>query len=329
MRKINYDKVAERYDDDWSGLYTTARKHAIEQISQQHAISRRAVDTIDLGIGTGNTLVDLRDRIRLGQCTGLDLSQGMLDRAARKLDGSVRLIRDDALRAPAHVEVRSQDLVLCHFILSFFDVDRLLVTAFELLRPGGYLSVATSTRSSMSEIHQGRFKRVSRLLGIGRSLEKSSNPADHGDCLNKIAAAGFEIVSACAHRQPICYRSFRDVEAWGVDSGWLVNTHDARLGLRIAGGRLLFAMAQALMLPPYPIHATSEISIVLARKPLSETRDEIAVTPEVQRLRGSAVETAWPGLGGRFSPSGHAAAPPGAGAGGSRGTAHRYRARRR
>jgi ubiquinone/menaquinone biosynthesis C-methylase UbiE len=267
VRNINYDKVAIHYDGDWSGLYTSARAAAIEQIAAQHENTCRCVDTIDLGIGTGSAFCALMDRINLGYCAGFDLSRGMLSQASTKLENRVQLFHDDALSAPRHLGSNSQDLVLCHFMLSFFKVDQLLATAFQVLRPGGYLSITNNTCDSMSELHRGRFERVSRLLGIESSLEKSSNPVDHADCQRQLQAAGFEIVDALEKRRSVWYRSYRDVRAWGIDSGWLVNSHDASMGLRIAGGKILFGLAKVFMHPLYPIHATSKISIVLARKP--------------------------------------------------------------
>ncbi len=267
MKGIDYDRVAERFDEDWSGLYATARARAISQICTQLYSTKRALDAVDFGIGTGNAFCQLNQRVNLGRCTGFDLSQGMLERARIKLDGRVRLIHDDATSAIDYLPAGSQDLVLAHFILGFCDAEALLESAFASLRPGGYLSLAASTRGSMPELHRGRFSRVSRLLGINRSQQKSSNPADLHDCREKVEACGFEVVSAQLHRQAVCYRSFRDVRAWAVDSGWLVNANDAHLAWRIAAGRVVFALARIFMYPLYPIHATSEMSIVLAQKP--------------------------------------------------------------
>lgn len=261
-----YDRVADHYDEDWSGLYASARTRSIKQIAAQLRNRQRPANTVDLGVGTGNALRDLRRVVPLGLCTGFDVSGGMLARAAQKLDGRVTLIHDDAANAAAHLGGESQDLVLCHFLLSFMDTRCLLGVAHGLLRPGGLFSLATSTQGSLSEMHSLHYPRASRLVGIQRSLSKAGTPRDHRHCLDLLREQGFEIVDDCLQRQTVSFASFEDVRAWALDSGWAASFLADRLGLRKLWGRLAFALAELLIHSLYPVDATSEISIVLARK---------------------------------------------------------------
>lgn len=266
-----YDRVAKRYDDDWSGLYASARRYCIEQISRQLDRRERPIDTLDFGIGTGNSLHELRDNITLGRCAGFDLSAGMLDQAADKLASNVQLIQGNAIEAADYLPPGSMDLVLCHFILSFVDADRLFETAFEMLRPGAVLSLATSTRRSLQETYSGRFSRAARILGVQRALSAASTPANHDHCLEILQAHGFEIVDNHLHRQAVSFTRFEDVRSWALDSGWAASLLGDKTGLRIALGSAAFGLAKIFMHPFYPVDAVSEISIVLARKPA--TRD--------------------------------------------------------
>lgn len=263
-----YDRVARRYDEDWSGIYASARAQCMQQIGAHFCDRNYPRQTVDLGVGTGNSLLDLNGILDPGNCTGFDLSAGMLERAQTKLDGDVRLIRADALDAPEHLRPGSTDLVLCHFLLSFVDAARLLKVAYGLLRPGGVLSLMTSTRGSLRELHSGRFRRSGQLLGIERSLQKAHTPANHAQCLEMLRAHGFEIARQHLHRQAVRYENFDDVRSWALYSGWAAGELDDVTGLRIAGLRALFALARVFMHPLYPIDAVSEISIVLAQKPL-------------------------------------------------------------
>lgn len=269
-----YDRVADRYDEDWSGLYASARRYCIEQIGRQLSHRDRPVDILDLGIGTGNTLHELRATIALGRCAGFDLSAGMLDQAADKLADQVQLIQGNAIEAADYLPPGSMDLVLCHFILSFVDADRLFETAFEMLRPGAVLSLATSTRRSLRETHSGRFSRAARILGVQRALNAATTPADHDHCLESLHSHGFEIVDDRLHRQAVRFTRFEDVRSWALDSGWAASLLDDKTGIRIALGRAAFGLAKVFMHPFYPVDAVSEISIVLARKPAtSDSRD--------------------------------------------------------
>ncbi len=282
-----YDRVASRYDSDWSGIYASARAHCVEQIAAELG-DRGPVDTIDFGIGTGSALHDLRRHIDFGECTGFDVSRGMLTQARRKLGDDVRLVHSDAVRAANYAGPGSADLALSHFLLSFIDADRLLSTAQEILRPGGLLSLATSTQRSLIELHTGRFRRASRLFRVKRSLHRAHTPRDHEHCLKMVEARGFEIVAERLHRQPVRFESFADVRSWALDSGWVASKLDDRTGLRIVSSRVLFALAEMFYHPLYPVDAVNEISIVLARKPARAPAEMVA--PALHRRAPSSPE---------------------------------------
>ncbi|MGD2171944.1 MAG: class I SAM-dependent methyltransferase [Gammaproteobacteria bacterium] len=262
-----YDRVAACYDDDWGGIYAAARTCYVEQICRARKNRGQPPDTLDLGVGTGNSLFDLGRRLPLGKCTGFDLSRGMLRQARSKLGDRVELLREDALRAARHMPAASADLVLCHFLLSFVAADPLLDEVYRLLRPGGLFSLATSTQRSLGELHSGRFSRTGRLLGVRRELQKASTPADHRHCLELVRTRGFTIVDEHSQRRQLLFESFADVRDWALNSGWIAGSLDDPFGLRIACATAIFALARLTMHPLYPIEAHSEISIVLARKP--------------------------------------------------------------
>ncbi|MDJ0778740.1 MAG: class I SAM-dependent methyltransferase [Gammaproteobacteria bacterium] len=262
--------MAERYDNDWANLYGSSRRVAIEQIDQHRHRTRGGLSVVDLGIGTGNAIADLQGQVDLGQCTGFDVSPGMLSQAAQKLGPAVELINADAHDASAHLPPTSQDLVLCHFVLGFGDGGHLLEQAFRLLRPGGYLSLATTTRRSFAELYEGRFERYANWIGVKKSLDRLSNPIDHADCRRLLQQHGFDILADRDYRQPVCFRSLRDVRGWALDSGWVVNGEDKHFGLRVAGAWTLIALAMVFLRPLFPVHATCEMSIVLAQKPVAQ-----------------------------------------------------------
>ncbi len=248
------------------------------------------MSVVDLGIGTGNAIADLQGRVDLGHCTGFDVSTGMLSQAAQKLGPAVELINADAHDASSHLPPASQDLVLCHFVLGFGDGGQLLEQAYRLLRPGGCLSLATTTRQSFSELYEGRFERFANWLGVQNSLDQLSNPIDHADCLQLLQQQDFDILADRDHRQPVCFESLRDVRGWAVDSGWVVNGEDKHIRLRVAGAWTLIGLAMVFLHPLFPVHATCEMSVVLAQKP--ETRPVHDHQPHSQPEPAAARESA-------------------------------------
>ena len=276
-----YNRVARRYDDDWAGIYARARARNLQQILDQLPSAQTRVDTVDFGIGTGNALHELGQFVSLGHCTGFDVSTGMLDQAANKLRGQVKLINDDVSASRKYLGAESVDLALCHFLLSFVDSGLVLEETLRVLRPGGLLSLATSTRHSLKELHSGRFRHTGRLFGVERHLSQSSTPADHDSCLQTLRDHGFEIAAEELLRQPVCFQSFDDVRDWALHSGWVASALEDHTSLRIAGASGLFALARIFMHPLYPIHAVNEASIVLARKPFEPVESSAAMIGEM------------------------------------------------
>jgi ubiquinone/menaquinone biosynthesis C-methylase UbiE len=261
-----YDRIADSYDEDWCGLYAESSRRAVAQVLAMLADATDLAVT-DLAVGTGNTLDSLYRRLTLGTATGFDVSTGMLGKAWEKLPRRAQLIHDSAANAERYLSPASQDLVLCHFLLRYLEPQVVLPTAYRLLKPGGYFSLVTTTQRSLIETYTGRFAKTEPLLGVRRQLAKGGNPRDHAQGMEMLERFGFELVADNLYREVVTFRSFDDVQAWAFESGWAVEIGDGRMSVRIAFLRIAFALAEVFMRPLYPVDATNEISIVLARKP--------------------------------------------------------------
>ena len=98
-------------------------------------------DAVDLCCGTGAAMWVLKPRCRR-QVTGVDLSQGMLDEAARQLaevpgEAEVRLVRADILDLPFE---EAFDVATCFGAFGHLlepDQDRFAASLHRALRPGG------------------------------------------------------------------------------------------------------------------------------------------------------------------------------------------------
>lgn len=268
-----YDRIADSYDDDWCGLYAESRRRAVAQIVAALADAADPKIT-DLAVGTGNTLGSLYQRLSLGTATGFDVSTGMLGKAREKLPQRAQLIHDSAANAENYLGPASQDVMLCHFLLRYLEPQVVLPTAYRLLKPGGYFSLVTTTQRSLIEAYTGRFAKIEPLLGVRRQLAKGGNPLDHAQGMEMLERYGFELVADNLYREVVVFRSFDDVRAWAFESGWAVEVVDGRMSVRIAFLRIAIALAEIFMHPLYPLDATNEISILLARKPSASLPDE-------------------------------------------------------
>src|SRR4051812_20765018 len=150
--KLYDDQVADTYDEDALGLLSGVRSLAIEQISRSGV--PEAPTILDLGVGTGATLVALAAMRPHARLIGVDLSARMIDVARGKLTFEAHV--DDACHADRLVPAASIDLVVAHFLTTFVDRRRLFAAACAVLRPGGRLSVVSTPSEA--------FRRVSSLV---------------------------------------------------------------------------------------------------------------------------------------------------------------------
>ena len=77
--KLYDEQVAQIYDKDEYGLLQGVRSLAVSQILESGLPQKCTV--LDLGVGTGESLVALRHHVRGGHFIGVDLSAKMLESA--------------------------------------------------------------------------------------------------------------------------------------------------------------------------------------------------------------------------------------------------------
>lgn len=151
-----YDLWSKVYDHTFGLLLTDGQKSAIE-----HMRLRPGDKVLDVGVGTG---IQLPGYPRFATVVGLDLSAGMLARAAEKcrqlaLD-HCRIVRADAMLPP--FAPRSFDhIIISHTISVVSDPRKMMMRAQEMLRPGGRIVLVN------------HFLSVNRFLAWG---ERKLNP---------------------------------------------------------------------------------------------------------------------------------------------------------
>jgi ubiquinone/menaquinone biosynthesis C-methylase UbiE len=128
-----YDRWSETYDHD-----VNATRDLDARVLRQQPLAREGARILELGCGTGkNTEWLLQGAAAL---TALDLSEGMLRKAQRRISAPhVRFVRHD-LREGWPVEEGSQDLVVGNLVLEHLDkLGPIYGEARRVLRPGGQL----------------------------------------------------------------------------------------------------------------------------------------------------------------------------------------------
>lgn len=97
-------------------------------------------DVVDLGCGTGRSLVEL---VRIGarSIVGVDFSQQMLERARKRLPSRVRLLEADCRNTP--LSEQCCDWILTSFLLSYLDGFSAFAREIaRISRPGAFVLIA-------------------------------------------------------------------------------------------------------------------------------------------------------------------------------------------
>ena len=260
-----YNRIADRYDTDWSGIYADIRKISLKQITR-HFKGKPITNAIDLAIGTGSFLYDLGHLVPVHHRIGIDISEKMLKQAAKNISGDITLICDDALNIRKYVADHSQDLIICQFLLSYVKSSEVLKTAWRILKPGGIIALASATKKDLQALHSGRFRITKHLFNVEKYLKGADTPACHEDLLDTLAKYKLQVVRHKSHRKKVVFKSFEDVTAWAIDSGWAAQYFYSGYKLKKMIGRIIFSVLSVIFHPLYPIYANNDISVILAQK---------------------------------------------------------------
>lgn len=141
-----YSRIAPVYEL-WARLAESrARARLLEK-----ARVRDGEAILEVAVGTGAQLLSLARRNPTGRTVGVDLAEGMLSRARRRIEraglGGVEIERGDALDLP--FPEGSFDLLANSYMLDLLprdDIPRALAEFRRVLRPGGRLVLSNMTK---------------------------------------------------------------------------------------------------------------------------------------------------------------------------------------
>jgi SAM-dependent methyltransferase len=176
---INFDRMASRYDDTRGG---EERGRWVAEHIAPHLPSGQL---LEIGVGTG--LIAKAFAERGWTVTGVDLSEAMLELAARRVPG--RVARADAQALP--LRDRSVDAcVAVHVFHLVGDSPAVFAEVARVLRPGGRLAVVGTGESGAQS---SDITAVLRPMNVG--LRGADHRRDHPDVLVPLAAeAGLRVV---------------------------------------------------------------------------------------------------------------------------------------
>lgn len=214
--KLYDQSIASTYDNDENGLLSGARAVATRQI-ETHVAAGDVEAVLDLAVGTGESLLVMRELFPDAALNGIDLSEEMLRLAEAKL--KFKSVNDDVLNTGEHFEPESMDLLLMHFLTTFVDGNQVVANTSELLKPGGYYSVVSSTFEAFPTIY-GLAKMI-----FPDEFIRGKNPApENTDAIVAFCSnAGLEVVAVERFTKEISFASFHELYRFGMTSGFFTH----------------------------------------------------------------------------------------------------------
>lgn len=170
--RLRFDNDVERFSNLETGQSATVDAPLAMQLVAQAAaaVTQIARDVVDVGCGAGNYTLKLLESIPDLNCTLIDLSRPMLDRAVARITpktgGRVTTIQAD-IRS-IELPPGGSDLILAAAVLHHLRTDDEWQSVFTMfhraLRPGGSIWIFDLIESSMTPIQSLMWKRYGEYL---------------------------------------------------------------------------------------------------------------------------------------------------------------------
>ncbi|GAA5220026.1 class I SAM-dependent methyltransferase [Membranihabitans marinus] len=219
MQKSSLDEIRQRFDNDverFSNL-DTGQKTTIDApftleliTSAAQILCPNADQVLDIGCGAGNYTVKLLSKLPNLNCSLVDLSQAMLDKAKERVEnithGQVNIQQQDILQY--HYGDSQLDIVLAgavlHHLRSDGDWQTVFTKIYKALKPGGCLFVVDLIEHESSMVSQFIWNQYGEyLIDLGGEsykddvlayIDKEDSPRSLNFQMKTLYNAGFSTI---------------------------------------------------------------------------------------------------------------------------------------
>lgn len=267
-----YNNIAGPYTHTANRFGSISESHrcAITQIETAHLGLRPHYKVLDLGVGNGTFLQELKEHIPKADFTGIDVSAEMLRCAREALP--LTTIETSATEASHFLPPHSQDLVLAHFINAYIPINTLFNQAKLLTRANGHFSLITTTYDSFPDAQQqlANFVAEESILSsiVGhyyKAIVKNTTvAAGEDELLHTFIQHQFQIVEHQRLHIPVVFNNIDELVLFGIEGTWFLNSLAIRmLPKNFLLQRLKRLFSKIFTFPHQDIHI---IDVVLAKK---------------------------------------------------------------
>ncbi len=227
--RARFDADVERFSNLETGQAATLDAPLVLELITAAAreVAPDATDLLDIGCGAGNYTLKMLEAVPGMNCTLIDLSAPMLQRAAERLQnstaGTVHCIQGDIREVT--LEAGQYDIILAGAVLHHLRTDNewksVIAAIFNALKPGGCFWISdlvAQDTGPVNRLMEERYKNYLTSVGgeayskhVMAYIEKEDSPRSVTYQLELMRSAGFRQVEIL-HKNT-CFAAFGGIKA--------------------------------------------------------------------------------------------------------------------
>jgi len=212
--KSKYDnEICSTYDRDMFNIFKTTRESLLSSLYNKTNIH----DVLDVGSGTAETLIFLKNIFGDINVVAQDLSTGMLE-VAKKKDSCIRTIECDVLNIKASLKENEKfDLITMCYLMGYVNPYNVLPILKDLTKDDGYIFIATSLSTNLPFAES-----VGKQFGIDTEKPKEDIfiPSKAEDFIKVVEDCGLDVVDFRTFTKKVTFESLGDCYDFIYTQGW-------------------------------------------------------------------------------------------------------------
>jgi ubiquinone/menaquinone biosynthesis C-methylase UbiE len=209
MARKGFDEASAGYDSPAMRFFDNSAEYLVGRVPL-----RGDERVLDAATGTGKVAFAAAGRLKAGEVIGVDLSDGMLDRARKKARAAglrnISFQRADIERVD--FPRNHFDGLFCSFGVFFWpDMEAVLEKPRAMVKPGGFIAITSFADGSFcphSDLCLERFKQYGVKLSDSYTWQKLDSQQKHFELLNKAGLTGVD-----SHTKSVGYY-LKDAGEW-------------------------------------------------------------------------------------------------------------------